>query len=172
MASSSTLQLTRQLNRKSRRISELRNTELSRIGAELRKHPVDGFSAGLVDDDNVYEWEFTIFGFLPSLLRRSQGLADAENSPPDTLYEGGFFRATMSFPQDFPLNPPKMKFLTEMWHPNSQSTAHRHGVLPRRSPSKNQPISPRFRRFFVLQFFVSWLRSAVATHRDCEGELE
>lgn len=23
----------------------------------LRKNPVDGFSAGLVDDDNVYEWE-------------------------------------------------------------------------------------------------------------------
>lgn len=30
--------------------------------AELRKNPVDGFSAGLVDDDNVYEWEVTIFG--------------------------------------------------------------------------------------------------------------
>ena len=32
--------------------------------AELRKHPVDGFSAGLVDDDNVYEWEITIFGYV------------------------------------------------------------------------------------------------------------
>lgn len=85
MASSSSLQLNRQLQ-------------------SLRKHPVDGFSAGLVDDQNIYEWEFTIFG------------------PPDTLYEGGFFRATMSFPQDFPLSPPKMKFLTEMWHPNSEST--------------------------------------------------
>lgn len=30
--------------------------------AELKKNPVDGFSAGLVDDDDVYEWEFTIFG--------------------------------------------------------------------------------------------------------------
>ncbi|KAI5477811.1 hypothetical protein MNV49_005895 [Pseudohyphozyma bogoriensis] len=67
---------------------------------ELRKHPVDGFSAGLVDDDNIYEWEITIFG------------------PADTLYDGGFFRARLTFPEDFPLNPPKMKFITEMWHPN------------------------------------------------------
>lgn len=34
--------------------------------AELRKHPVEGFSAGLVDDDNVFEWEITIFGCAPS----------------------------------------------------------------------------------------------------------
>jgi hypothetical protein len=26
----------------------------------LRKNPVDGFSAGLVDDDNVYEWEVRV----------------------------------------------------------------------------------------------------------------
>lgn len=38
--------------------------------------------------------------------------------PSDTLYEGAFLRATLSFPQDFPLNPPKMTFLSEMWHPN------------------------------------------------------
>lgn len=30
--------------------------------AELRKHPVDGFSAGLVDDDNLLEWEIMIMG--------------------------------------------------------------------------------------------------------------
>lgn len=40
--------------------------------------------------------------------------------PADTLYEGAFLRATLSFPQDFPLNPPKMKFISEMWHPNSE----------------------------------------------------
>lgn len=40
------------------------------------------------------------------------------NSPPDSLYEGAFLRAVMTFPPDFPLRPPKMKFLTEMWHPN------------------------------------------------------
>lgn len=81
MASSSALVLKRQLQ-------------------ALRKHPVDGFSAGLVDDDNVYEWDVTIFG------------------PADTLYEGGFLKARMTFPQEYPLRPPKFKFTTPMWHPN------------------------------------------------------
>lgn len=31
--------------------------------AELRKHPVDGFSAGLVDDDNLLEWDIMIMGY-------------------------------------------------------------------------------------------------------------
>lgn len=67
---------------------------------ELRKHPVDGFSAGLKDESNLYEWEIMIIG------------------PPDTLYEGGFLRAELIFPPEYPLMPPKMKFLTPMWHPN------------------------------------------------------
>ncbi|CAG8509166.1 16900_t:CDS:2 [Funneliformis caledonium] len=72
---------------------------------ELSKHPVEGFSAGLVDNDNIYEWEIMIIG------------------PQDTLYEGGFFRARMSFPKasitlDYPLMPPKLKFMSDMWHPN------------------------------------------------------
>jgi len=29
---------------------------------DLAKHPVDGFSAGLVDDSNVFEWQVTIIG--------------------------------------------------------------------------------------------------------------
>ena len=36
----------------------------------------------------------------------------------DTLYEGGYFKATLAFPPDFPNNPPEMRFQTEMWHPN------------------------------------------------------
>ncbi|KAK9767622.1 Ubiquitin-conjugating enzyme E2 15 [Basidiobolus ranarum] len=67
---------------------------------ELTKHPVEGFSAGLVNDDNIYEWEVMILG------------------PPDTLYEGGFFTARLSFPTDYPLMPPKLRFVTELWHPN------------------------------------------------------
>jgi ubiquitin-conjugating enzyme E2 G1 len=52
-------------------------------------------------DDNIYNWEILIIG------------------PPDTLYEGGFFKATLTFPKDYPLNPPKMHFTTPgFWHPN------------------------------------------------------
>ncbi|KAH9948491.1 ubiquitin-conjugating enzyme [Amylocystis lapponica] len=73
---------------------------LRRQLAELTKKPVDGFSAGLADNDNLYEWEVMIIG------------------PPDSIYEGGFFKARLSFPQDYPIQPPKMRFITPMWHPN------------------------------------------------------
>jgi ubiquitin-conjugating enzyme E2 G1 len=70
---------------------------------ELQKKPVEGFSAGLVDDSDVFKWEVLIIG------------------PQDTLYEGGFFKAQLVFPKEYPQRPPKMKFITEIWHPNSQS---------------------------------------------------
>lgn len=40
---------------------------------ELTKNPVDGFSVGLVDDSNIYEWQCILEG------------------PQDTDYEGGYF---------------------------------------------------------------------------------
>ena len=41
------------------------------------------------------------------------------NGPPNSLYESGFYRAELSFPTEYPNLPPTMKFLSEMWHPNS-----------------------------------------------------
>jgi len=67
---------------------------------ELSRNPIEGFSAGLVDDSNVFEWAVTIMG------------------PPDTMYEGGFFNATMTFPPEYPNKPPMVKFTSEVWHPN------------------------------------------------------
>ena len=29
---------------------------------ELQKNPVEGFSAGLIDDDDIYKWEVLIIG--------------------------------------------------------------------------------------------------------------
>ena len=59
-----------------------------------------GWSVGLVDDEDLFNWSVIFEG------------------PTDTLYEGGFFKALMKFPDDYPNNPPEMKFVTEMWHPN------------------------------------------------------
>lgn len=73
---------------------------LKRQLIDLQKCPVDGFSAGLIDDDDFYQWEVMIMG------------------PPDTFYEGGFFKAHLIFPKEYPQKPPKMKFISEMWHPN------------------------------------------------------
>ena len=41
-----------------------------------------------------------------------------KHSPENTLYEGGLFKAHLTFPVDYPLQPPKMTFKTEIWHPN------------------------------------------------------
>ncbi|KAI8909111.1 ubiquitin-conjugating enzyme/RWD-like protein [Gorgonomyces haynaldii] len=73
---------------------------LKRQLKELAKSPVEGFSAGLVDDSNIFLWEIMIMG------------------PEGTLYEGGFFRARLEFPNNYPLMPPKMTFTSRMFHPN------------------------------------------------------
>jgi len=67
---------------------------------KLQKEPVEGFTVKLDDDSNLYKWHVGIFG------------------PPDTLYEGGYFKADMEFPTTYPFAPPKVRFLTKMWHPN------------------------------------------------------
>ena len=77
---------------------------LSKQLQELTKNPVDGFSVGLVNDNDIYVWQVMIVG------------------PPETLYDGGMFQATLTFPKDYPINPPKMKFLSEIWHPNVYKT--------------------------------------------------
>ncbi|EGC29154.1 hypothetical protein DICPUDRAFT_58977 [Dictyostelium purpureum] len=68
--------------------------------AHLKKHPIEGFSAGLIDESNIYEWQIMIMG------------------PSETPYEGGIFYATLTFTPEYPDKPPKMKFTSEMWHPN------------------------------------------------------
>ncbi|SOV76393.1 ubiquitin-conjugating enzyme, putative [Plasmodium sp. gorilla clade G3] len=67
---------------------------------ELTRDHNAGFSVGLVDESNFFEWNVCFEG------------------PKNTLYEGGIYNATLSFPSDFPNHPPQMKFTQEMWHPN------------------------------------------------------
>ena len=38
--------------------------------------------------------------------------------PPETPYEGGFFSAELTFPHDYPNMPPKLRFISEIFHPN------------------------------------------------------
>lgn len=35
-----------------------------------------------------------------------------------TFSEGGFFKTELQFPKDYPNKPPKMRFISEIWHPN------------------------------------------------------
>ena len=57
---------------------------------------------GPVSEDNFFEWEALIKG------------------PDDTPFEGGLFTAILTFPRDYPLQPPKMKFNPPIFHPNSE----------------------------------------------------
>lgn len=38
--------------------------------------------------------------------------------------EGGVFKAHLTFPKDYPLRPPKMKFITDIWHPNGRYSCY------------------------------------------------
>jgi len=73
------------------------------LGMELKglqDDPLEGIRARLVNDENMFEWEVALFG------------------PPDTLYQGGYFKAHMKFPRDYPYSPPSVRFVTKVWHPN------------------------------------------------------
>lgn len=43
----------------------------------LQEEPVEGFRVKMVNEDNMFEWEVAIFG------------------PPDTLYQGGYFKVLL-----------------------------------------------------------------------------
>jgi len=37
---------------------------------------------------------------------------------PDSLYYGGYFKAKMTFPRDYPYKPPDFRFMRPLFHPN------------------------------------------------------
>lgn len=41
--------------------------------------------------------------------------------PDDTPYADGMFEVHMSIPDQYPFEPPKVKFITKIWHPNISS---------------------------------------------------
>jgi ubiquitin-conjugating enzyme E2 R len=65
----------------------------------LQATPVEGFTVQC-DDQNVFKWTVAIFG------------------PPGTLYQGGYFKASIKFPTNYPYAPPNLLFLSKVWHPN------------------------------------------------------
>ena len=70
----------------------------------LTNNPPEGITAGPVSEDDLLYWEALIQG------------------PEGTPFEGGVFPAELRFPKDYPLAPPTMKFLGEVWHPNGTSS--------------------------------------------------
>ncbi|XP_064394756.1 ubiquitin-conjugating enzyme E2 G2-like isoform X1 [Halichondria panicea] len=76
---------------------------LKRLMAEYKQltlNSPEGIVAGPKSEENFFEWEAMISG------------------PEDTSFEGGVFITELVFPPDYPLSPPKMRFISEMFHPN------------------------------------------------------
>ena len=48
-------------------------------------------------------------------------LVGSISGPEDTPYHKGLFKIDIIIPGDYPFTPPKMKFITKIWHPNISS---------------------------------------------------
>ena len=68
---------------------------------ETMENCKDGnISAAPIDPSNMYRWHGIIIG------------------PKDTPYEGGIFKLDITFPPDYPFKPPRVEFLTKIFHCN------------------------------------------------------
>lgn len=87
----------------------------------------EGITAGPINEDEFLEWQALIDG--------------PEGSP----YEGGLFRALLKFPPSYPMQPPTMTFVSDIWHPNIAldgkvciSILHPPGDDPSQYESRNE----------------------------------
>jgi len=72
---------------------------LMRDFRRLQQDPPQGVTGAPMDED-IMKWNAVIFG------------------PDDTPWEGGTFKLTLAFSEDYPNKPPQVKFITKMFHPN------------------------------------------------------
>ncbi|KAM9882245.1 ubiquitin conjugating enzyme [Verticillium dahliae] len=101
----------------------------------LMAEPVPGISA-VPHEDNLRYFDVEIHG------------------PTQSPYEGGIFKLELFLPDDYPMTPPKIRFLTKIFHPNVdklgricldvlKSMPTSPPLLPAREPNHLLTLSPR-----------------------------
>lgn len=68
--------------------------------ATMTKSPPPNVSAAPIDESDMYKWQAIIFG------------------PANSIYAGGVFKLSIVFPSDYPFKPPRIEFLTKIYHCN------------------------------------------------------
>jgi ubiquitin-conjugating enzyme E2 D len=58
------------------------------------------FSIAPISDGNLKDWTGFLFG------------------PKESSYQGGIFKISINFPDDYPFKPPRVYFITKVFHPN------------------------------------------------------
>ena len=70
---------------------------------KIEKESEEGQNLGITatpEEDSLFRWNAVIFG------------------PDETEWEGGIFKLSLEFTEEYPNKAPKVKFLTKMFHPN------------------------------------------------------
>nr|CAD2179737.1 unnamed protein product [Meloidogyne enterolobii] len=66
---------------------------------DVTDNPIEGIKVHSAAE-NIFIWKVAIFG------------------APGTIYQGGYFKATLKFPSRYPFEPPSMRFDNPLFHPN------------------------------------------------------
>ena len=82
------------------------NTKSKKLYGELkllRKNPIEGITAGPIDENDLTKWKGRVEG------------------PKGTPFEGGYFHFKINIPENYPFEPPEVKMVTKVYHPNINS---------------------------------------------------
>ena len=80
------------------------------------KRELDGLCNEIAEGENAFTLlDVTFNDCLADVVVSMRG-------PPDTPFEDGTFMLKLEYPTDWPYKPPRVRFLTDMFHPNTSSS--------------------------------------------------
>ena len=86
-------------------MSSLKIKRLAGDLKNLKKKPIEGIIAGPIDENDLTKWKGRVEG--------------AKGTP----FEGGYFHFKIDIPENYPFEPPEVKMITKVYHPNINSTS-------------------------------------------------